>query len=253
MPRTPREAGAVTLEYFRSANLQVDRKSDRSPVTEADRRSERLLRDRIANEFPGDAILGEEFGETPGDSGFRWILDPIDGTKSFIHGVPLYGTLVGVEFEERSQVGVIEIPALDERAWAAAGQGAWYQRGEGPPTPAVVSDCRELSEAALLTSEVEGFALVDRWDTLHKLQAEAGLVRTWGDCYGYLLLVSGRADAMVDPRMHVWDAAALQPILEEAGGTFTDWEGQPSIHSGNGVATNGHLLEQVLEITRSAK
>ena len=135
-----REAGRLTLEYFLRAGLAVELKADDSPVTVADREAEQALRARISSEFPDDAILGEEFPERPGSSGYRWILDPIDGTKSFIHGVPLYGTLIGVERAGRSVVGVIQLPALDQCVYAAAGQGAWHVAGGGPPQPARVSE-----------------------------------------------------------------------------------------------------------------
>ncbi len=245
-----RQAGKLTLEYFRRDDLEVERKGDDSPVTVADRRAEQLLRTRIAGAFPEDGILGEELPERPGTSGFRWILDPIDGTKSFIHGVPLYGVLIGVEHEGQSVVGVNLIPALDECAYAAKGQGAWYVSGGNPPKPAKVSRCPRLAQAAFLTSEVVSFDQIGRRDVYDRLQAAARLTRTWGDCYGYLMVATGRADVMVDPILNVWDAAALLPILEEAGGTFTDWQGRPTIHSGQSIATNGRLLDEVLAITR---
>ena len=242
--RLSREAGDITLEYFQRGDLVVERKGDDSPVTIADRRAEEHLRDGIAEAFPDDAILGEEFPDRPGTSGFRWILDPIDGTKSFIHGVPLYGTLVGVEQDGECIVGVIHIPALDECVYAAKGQGAWYLSGQNEPRPARVSECRTLSEGLFLTSEVTNFEERGRRAIYDRLQAAARLTRTWGDCYGYLMVATGRAEVMVDPIMAIWDAAALKPILEEAGGTFTDWQGRPTVHSNEGVATNGHLLEE---------
>ena len=245
-----REAGAITLEYFRQNNYAVELKRDRSPVTVADRRAEEHLRRRIAAEFPADGILGEELGEQPGTSGYRWILDPIDGTKSFISGVPLYGTLIGVEFEGRSVVGVIRMPALDEMVSAAAGQGAWSQRGESPPVPARVSSVARLADGLFSTSEVNNFAKTGRPAAYEQLDAACRLARTWGDCYGYLLVATGRAEVMVDPQMNVWDCAALQPILEEAGGTFTDWQGNGTIHAGEAIATNGRVLDEVLAITR---
>lgn len=244
-----REAGDITLKYFRQDNYAVEWKHDRSPVTVADRAAEQHLRDRIAAVFPGDAILGEELPDRPGDSGFRWILDPIDGTKSFISGVPLYGTLIGVEFDGRSVVGVIHMPALDETAYSG-GAGAWLVRGGGAPTAARVSRTARLSEALFCTSEVKTFTKSGRREAFDELDRASRLTRTWGDCYGYLLLASGRADVMVDPRMNVWDCAALAPIIEAAGGTFTDWQGQPTIHGGEAIATNGLLLDEVLAITR---
>jgi histidinol phosphatase-like enzyme (inositol monophosphatase family) len=245
-----REAGAITLEYFGREDLEVQRKGDDSPVTQADRRAEEHLRRRIAEAFPTDGILGEEFPERPGTSGYRWILDPIDGTKSFIYGVPLYGTMVGVEYEGRSVLGMVAIPALDEYIYAAEGTGAWHVVRGGAPKPARVSKRPRLADGLFLTSEVANFDAIGRRDVYDRLQAAAWLSRTWGDCYGYLLVATGRAEAMVDPIMNVWDAAAILPIVQEAGGTFTDWQGRPTIHSGQGIATNGLVLEEVLACTR---
>ncbi len=245
-----RAAGRITLKYFRRDDLQVQRKGDDSPVTEADRQAEEDLRQRIAQRFPQDAILGEELPERPGSSDFRWILDPIDGTKSFIHGVPLYGTLVGVEHKGQPVAGVILIPALDECVYAAKGHGAWYVAADGPPQPARVSGCPKLSEGLFLTSEVATFDQIGRRDAYDRLQATARLSRTWGDCYGYLMVATGRAETMVDPVAAVWDLAALLPVIEEAGGTFTDWQGRRSIHSGEAIATNGRVLDEVLAVTR---
>jgi histidinol-phosphatase len=245
-----REAGEITLKYFREDNYAVELKHDRSPVTVADREAEQHLRQRIAAAFPADAILGEEFPERPGDSGFRWILDPIDGTKSFISGVPLYGALIGVEFEDRSVVGVIHIPALDETAYAAKGQGAWVVRAGRSPEPARVSRTPQLAEALFCTSEVKSFTRTGRRQAFDEFDRACRLTRTWGDCYGYLLVASGSADVMVDPMMNVWDCAALQPIIEEAGGTFTDWQGKATIHGGEAIATNGVLFDEALAIAR---
>ncbi len=247
-----REAGKITLDYFRQDHLQVERKSDNSPVTVADRRSEEHLRGRIGEAFPEDGILGEEFPEKAGTSGFRWILDPIDGTKSFIHGVPLYSTLVAVEHQERSVLGVIVIPALDECVYAAEGQGAWYVSGREPPRAARVSSCPALAEGLFVTSEVANFDSVGRRDVYDRLQAAARLSRTWGDGYGYLMVATGRAELMVDPLMNIWDAAAILPVIQEAGGVFVDWQGRPRIASGNGLATNPQMLKEVLAITRDA-
>ncbi|MGI6414652.1 MAG: histidinol-phosphatase [Thermoguttaceae bacterium] len=246
-----REAGAITLEHFRQEGLAVDRKSDDSPVTIADRLAEQHLRKRIREAYPADGIVGEEFPETAGTSGRRWILDPIDGTKSFIHGVPLYGTLVAIEQEGEGAAGVILIPALDECVYAARGQGAWYIRGSAFPQRARVSDCPRLGEGLFLTSEVACFAEAGRHEAYERLQAAARLTRTWGDCYGFLLVATGRAEVMIDASMSLWDAAALQPIIEGAGGSFTDWQGKPTIQSGEAVATNGRIRDEVLAITRA--
>jgi histidinol-phosphatase len=244
-----REAGRLTLRYFRTDDLVVELKSDASPVTVADRQAEQLLRQRIAERFPHDAILGEEFPDQPGTSGYRWILDPIDGTKSFISGVPLYGTLVGVELDQSSVIGVIYIPALDECIHAATGQGAWHRRGDSPLKRAGVSSRESLADALVCASDTR-FPTTARQQAYARIQQPARVSRTWGDCYGYLLVATGRAEVMLDPVMNVWDAAAVQPIVLEAGGTFTDWQGRPTIYGGDGIATNGKLLAEVLAITR---
>lgn len=245
-----REAGRKTLEFFRGDDLRMELKADNSPVTIADRQAELLLRDRIGNLFPDDGIVGEEFGQQQGSTGYRWILDPIDGTKSFVSGVPLYGTLVGVEYDGRSVIGVIDIPALEECVYAATGRGCWYLRGTEPAQQTRVSETQRLDQGLLVTTQIDSFAVRDAQAAFESLQRQAAITRTWGDCYGYLLVVTGRAVAMVDPLMNIWDAAALQPVLEEAGGTFTDWQGEPTIHSGEGVATNGAVLQEVLQATR---
>lgn len=246
-----REAAALTLDYYRRDDLAVDWKQDATPVTVADREAELLLRDRIVAAFPHDGVLGEEFPEHSGSSGFRWILDPIDGTKSFVHGVPLYGTLIGVEFERRSVVGVVLMPALDEYVYAGEGLGAWQVRAGGAPKPARVSQVDRLEQALFCVTTVSGFYDHRRGSAFDALRTRCRLTRGWGDCYGYMLVATGRADVMIDPKMSVWDCAALQPILREAGGTFTDWNGEPTIYAGEGIGTNGRLLEQVLAITRT--
>jgi histidinol-phosphatase len=246
------EAGDLTLRYFRSGGLQIDRKADDSPVTAADRGAEGLLRARIAGQFPNDSILGEEFGAIPGTSGYQWVLDPIDGTKSFIHGVPLYTTLIAVLEEDKSRLGVIHSPATGETVYAAVAGGCWYvgRRGQ-TPEPAHVSKVERLSEGLLLTSEVVSFEKArspSALDIYLRLQTTARLARTWGDGYGYMMIATGRAEVMIDPVMNLWDVAPLQPVIEEAGGTFTDWKGQSTIHSGEAIASNGLVAAEVLAI-----
>ena len=248
------EAGVLTLEHFRRQDLQVERKADRSPVTIADRRAEDLLRRRIAERFAGDGIVGEEMGTTAGSSGYQWVLDPIDGTKSFIHGIPLYTTLVAVLHENEPRLGVIHAPATVETAYAASGHGCWYVPKRGArPQAAWVSKVPRLEEGLLVTTEVAAFSTHRKPDAMQvylDLQKRARLVRTWGDGYGYLMVASGRAEAMIDPVVNVWDAAPLQPIIEEAGGKFTDWQGRATIHTGDAIATNGLVTAEVLAITR---
>jgi histidinol phosphatase-like enzyme (inositol monophosphatase family) len=244
------EAGRLTLRYFQQDNYQVERKSDASPVTIADRSAEQLLRERIGAKFPRDGILGEELGGAEGTSGFNWILDPIDGTKAFISGVPLYGTMVAVEHEGRALVGVVFMPGLGEGVFAAVGQGTWHWRGEQQPRRARVSQKAKLADCVFLTSQVDTYAHRGAAAAFDAMQKACYITRTWGDCYGYLLIATGRAELMVDPIMNVWDSAAVQPIVEEAGGTFTDWQGNATIHAGEAIGTNRLVLEEVLAITR---
>lgn len=249
--RIAAEAGDITLRHFRDPNLAVDRKADESPVTAADRESEQYMRDEIAKHYPQDGIVGEEYGEQEGESDYCWILDPIDGTKSFVSGVPLYGCLVGISKNGEAVAGVIQMPALDECVYAAVGQGAWIQRAGGEPERARVSTCEKLSESLFCTTAVATFN--ERTDgegraAYCRLEEAAQLSRSWGDCYGYLLVATGRAEIMVDPIISVWDACAVKPIVEEAGGIFTDWRGQATIHSQEGVATSGKFHAEVLDV-----
>jgi histidinol-phosphatase len=243
-------AGQHTLRYFLEGDLQVDLKHDATPVTIADREAEELIRKQIAGSFPSDGILGEELSEKLGTSGWRWIIDPIDGTKSFIHGVPLYAVLIGIDFQEQSRIGVINLPALGQTVYAATGQGAWQDRGNQKHQPIRVSQTKTLSDGLFLTSGISGFHRRGAWAAFERLTKAAKLTRTWGDAYGYMLVATGEAEAMVDPQMSIWDAAALLPILQEAGGTFTDWQGRPTISAGEGIATNGFVLEEVLKYVR---
>lgn len=251
-----REAGDITLRYFRTDGLHVERKADMSPVTVADREAEQWMREQIKQRFPGDGIVGEEFGTTSGTSGYQWTLDPIDGTKSFIHGVPLYTTLVAVLRDDEPCLGVVHAPAAGETVYAAAGGGCWHIRQcDLPPQPAHVSKTTRLQDSLLVTTEVASFTKYRKADALEaflKLQRAAQLARTWGDGYGYLLVATGRAEVMIDPVLNLWDAAPLQTIVEEAGGHFVDWRGNPSIHAGEAIATNGLVTNEVLAITRTA-
>ena len=249
-----RAAGDLTLRHFRRADLAVERKPDDSPVTIADRQAEQLLRRRIAERFPDDSILGEEFGALDGTSGYQWVLDPIDGTKSFIHGVPLYTTLVAVLRDDEPCLGVIHAPAAGETVYAAAGSGCWYASDNQPdPQPARVSRVSTLRESLLLTSEVGAFTTerpVDALDVYLRLERAARLARGWGDGYGYLMVATGRAEVMIDPAMNLWDTAALAPVIEEAGGDFKDWQGERTVHSADFFATNGLVTDEVLAIIR---
>jgi histidinol phosphatase-like enzyme (inositol monophosphatase family) len=246
-----RLAAADTLRWFGAASLVVDRKADDSPVTQADRAAEAILRRELLGAFPDDAFLGEETGGSPGTSGYEWVVDPIDGTKSFIRGVPLYATLVGCRQAGRGVLGVIAIPALDEVAYAARGGGAWHVRGSAAPVAARVSARGTLAESLVCSSDFTSF---DRWSggkaagsaARSRIEEACGLVRTWGDGYGYLLVATGRADIMIDPLLNPWDAAAVDVVVTEAGGRFSDWHGRDSIESGDGIATNGLVHDAAL-------
>ncbi len=234
------KAGEITLKYFQS-QIVVETKPDMSPVTVADREAETYIRETIELRFPDDGLIGEEFGERRPHARRRWIIDPIDGTFSFVHGVPLYGVLIGVEQDDEPLVGVIHLPALRETVAAARAEGCHW-RGRR----ARVSNTSELSDAVCLTTGTDIESEPSLSAALNRLGQTAGPARTWGDCYGYVLVATGRADVMIDPLMHVWDCAALLPIIEEAKGRFTDWQGQRTIRGGNAVASNGLLHDQVL-------
>lgn len=245
-----RAAAGIILRYYQSTGLTIDRKQDTSPVTIADRNAEEFIRGEIRKAFPDDAVLGEEFGETAGTSGFCWILDPLDGTKSFIHGVPLFGTMIGVEYQGRCVVGVVHFPVLNETAWGATGIGAWWQSPDGTVREARVSGVADMSQALFSFTTVQGYARIGRMDAFEQFIQKCGIARGWGDCYGHILVATGRADFMVDPLMNPWDIAALIPIIEEAGGHFINWDGETNIHAGNGISVNAALKEDILRITR---
>jgi histidinol phosphatase-like enzyme (inositol monophosphatase family) len=239
-----RQAGEITLEYFQTA-LTPERKPDRTFVTAADRKAEQKLRRLIREAYPDHGIIGEEFGEEPSGSGWTWIIDPLDGTASFIHGVPLFGVLLGLESEGEPIVGVANFPALGELVSAAKGLGCFWNGRR-----AAVSVVDELKEALLLFTDGSGFKPYGREGAFRRLLEATRMHRSWGDCYGHILVATGRADVMLDPVMSVWDCAALMPIVQEAGGTFTDWGGRPTIRGENAISTNGLLFEQVMRMVR---
>ena len=247
-----REAQDLILGYYQSPELQVESKRDTSPVTAADRGAELLIRERLAESFPDDAILGEEFPEKSGTSGIRWILDPVDGTKSFVHGVPLFGTLIGIEQIEGDQktcvAGICRFPALNEVVYAAKGSGAWWQIGDSEPRRARVSTVDTIAASTFCTTNMARWEKIGRREAFDTLLRNVGLARGWGDCFGHILVATGRAELMVDPALNPWDAAALVPILEEAGGHFIDWKGEPTIYGGNGISVNGALKDEILKI-----
>lgn len=245
-------AAEFILTHYQSQTLGVESKADDSPVTVADKGAEQLIRDALAREFPDDGILGEEFDDVGGSSGYRWILDPIDGTKPFIYGVPLFGTLIGIEFEGRMVAGVCRMPALKEVMYAAEGTGAWWKMGDADPIPARVSGEADLSKARLMFTEPTSDIRCGRGDVLPKLLQKVRIARGWGDCYGHMLVATGRADVAVDPQMSAWDIAALIPIVREAGGICTDWKGDENINGGDGVSTTPGLQPAVMNLLKDA-
>lgn len=246
-------ASEITLRYFRTSEYRVERKSDRSPVTAADKEAEQAVRRMVAERFPLDSILGEEFGSSGGTSEYEWIIDPIDGTKSFISGVPLYSTLVGMTFRGTPTLGVIAIPALGEICLAAKGFGAWYasasvgdQAEQIVLRRTVVSATPSLTDGLFLTSQVDNFERRLAMSAYSELERQAYVTRSWGDGYGYLLVATGRAELMVDPIVNPWDVAAVAPIIEEAGGRFTSWSGELDIRAGHCLASNGLVHQAAL-------
>lgn len=232
------EAGRHALSHFQT-RLDVDRKSDSSPVTVADREGEALLRRRIEERFPGHAILGEEMGASEKDSRHRWILDPIDGTRSFARGVPLFGVLLALEIEGDVVAGVCYLPALDEMIAAGRRLGCrWNGREARVSAVTSLADALvSLTEPGSLDEEHRGF-----WT---RLKRRAGTVRGYSDCYGHCLVATGRLEVMLDPVMNLWDCAALAPIVEEAGGTFTDWSGRRTVDGGSAISTNGACFDEL--------
>jgi histidinol-phosphatase len=237
------EAGRLALTHYQ-CGVAVERKADRSPVTIADRSAEQLIRQRLAAAYPGHTVLGEEFGADASKASHRWIVDPIDGTRSFVHGVPLFGVLIALEIDEIVVAGVCHLPVVNETVAAARGLGcSWNGK------PARASRTAALEEATMVYSDARSMRrrLGARWLQLEETVNE---VRGWGDCYGHCLVATGRADVMLDAVMNPWDCAAFLPILDESGGRFTDWRGQPRIDGGDAVSTNGVLHDAVLDLLR---
>lgn len=243
-------AGRLTLRYFQ-AGTQVDLKSDSSPVTVADRDAERLIRERIGTAYPGEAILGEEEGAA-GEGTTRWVLDPIDGTKSFISGVPLYATLVAFEEDGEPIIGVCYFPALGELVFAEAGCGAHWSRTVGEDhkclsaQPAKVSRQPRIEGAIIASGSMGTMKRAGRLQGYQMLEARAMAARTWGDAYGHALVATGRVVAMIDPAVARWDISAMAIIVREAGGRFTDFRGHEALAE-EAISSNGAVHAEILE------
>lgn len=236
------QAGQLTLAHFQTG-VAVDRKRDASPVTVADRGGEELLRALIGKRFPDHGLYGEEMGESENDSTHRWIIDPIDGTQSFIRGVPLYGVLLGLEIDGEMVVGVCYLPALGEMLAAGRGEGCRWNGRE-----ARVSGVDSMDAAVVSLTEPGSLDAAPHTAFWEKLKESARIVRGYSDCYGHCLVATGRCEIMLDPLMNPWDCAALLPIVEEAGGTFTDWRGERTVYGGSAMSTNGVLFDALMEL-----
>jgi histidinol-phosphatase len=234
-----RITGMVALKHYKS-RLSVELKEDGSPVTVADRAAEAAARAWVSNRFPEDGILGEELGEERPGARRRWVIDPIDGTKSFVRGTPLWGSLVALCEGERVLAGAAYFPAIDELLAAAPGAGCWWNGSR-----CRVSTISTIADATVLTTDERFRERPERHAGWATLSHAASVSRTWGDCFGYLLVATGRAEAMCDPILSPWDAAALQPIIEEAGGVFTDWSGASTAFGGSAIATNALLADEI--------
>jgi histidinol-phosphatase len=235
-------SASVAMQHYRRA-LDVELKGDGSPVTVADRNAELAARSWLRERFPDDGIQGEEFDNERPEAKRQWIIDPIDGTKAFVRGVPLWGTLVACCEGEAVLAGAACYPVVDEVVMAAPGEGCWWNGSR-----ATVSSIATVNASTLLITDQRFPERAERGERWRKLAAQAGVVRTWGDCYGYLLVATGRAEVMVDDIMNIWDAAALQPIIEEAGGVFTSWRGHRSAFGGDVIATNAAMSALVRDI-----
>lgn len=238
-------AGRQTLAHFQTG-IQVEYKADASPVTIADRQAEQLIRRRIEQTYPEHAIVGEEYGQTASEgASHRWIIDPIDGTKAFMRGVPLFGVLIGLEIDGQVEVGAAYFPALDEMIAAASGLGCWWNGRR-----AHVSATTSLKQAFITTTSLKAYRRYGRQEAFDRLLQACYHQAGWSDAYGYLLVATGRAELMLDPAMNIWDCGPFPPILREAGGFFGDWQGNPTIYAGESLATSTQLLPEVLAVIR---
>ena len=243
-------ADSITLARFRAADLVVETKPDLTPVTEADKAVERAVRDALGASRPDDAILGEEYGASEGaDGGRRWIVDPIDGTKNYVRGIPVWATLLALQDGDRATVGVVSAPALGRRWWAAQGAGAFGADGlSEDPRRLRVSAVRALEDAQLLVSGFDGWEERGRLEQLLSLSRRCWRTRGFGDFWTYMLVAEGVAEVGCEAVVSLWDLAAPQVIVEEAGGTFTDLGGAPRADGGDALATNGLLHKEALAL-----
>ena len=240
-------ADGVSVARFRASDLQVDTKPDLTPVSDADRAVERALRDQLADTRPGDAICGEEFGAT-GDASRQWVIDPIDGTKNYVRGVPVWATLIALLDNGDPVVGVVSAPALGRRWWAARGDGAWVSEIDNDVRRLGVSGVRALADASLSYSSLGGWGGPTERAAILTLIDEVWRSRAFGDFWSYMLVAEGAVDLAAEPELSLWDMAALAPIVVEAGGRFTGLNGRDGVHEGSAIASNGLLHSAALAV-----
>jgi histidinol-phosphatase len=241
-------ADAITMQHYRSASLAVRTKSDKTPVSDADEAVERMIRERLSAERPGDGIVGEELG-TSGSTSRRWIVDPIDGTKNYVRGIPIFATLIGLEENGRMVVGVISAPAMARRWWAAAGEGA-FCRSLGNTTAMRVSSIDTLEGSHLAYDSILDFDQHGGAVRFLSLMRRCTRARGFGDFWAHMLVAEGAVEIAIEPAVAIWDMAAIRVIVEEAGGRFTDIRGHSTIDGGSGLSTNGRVHDAVLEYFR---
>jgi histidinol-phosphatase len=242
-------ADSITRERWRAADLKVETKPDMTPVTEADTAVEHALGDRLATARPEDAVIGEEYGATSApDSSRRWVLDPIDGTKNYVRGIPVWGTLIALQEGGETTVGVVSAPALGRRWWGARGAGAFVDESLGAPRELRVSAVRDLSAAQLFFAGTDGWEELGRLDAVLELSRRCWRTRGFGDFWQYMLVAEGAAEIALDPTVALWDLAALTVIVEEAGGRFSDLGGVATAGGGDAIASNGLVHDAALAI-----
>lgn len=243
-------ADAITRARFGALDLKVDAKPDLTPVSDADLAVEKAIRQVLSEARPEDSVLGEEFGGAAEFSGRQWVVDPIDGTKNFVRGVPIWATLIALLVDGEPVVGVVSAPALVRRWWAAAGSGAWASFEAQPAKEISVSAVGELGSASLAFSSLSGWHDRGLRDGFLALTDEVWRVRGYGDFFSYCLLAEGAVDIATEPEVSLWDLAALDILVREAGGRFSALDGTPGPHGGDAVATNGLLHDEVLHRLR---
>ncbi|CAB0895332.1 histidinol-phosphatase [Corynebacterium diphtheriae] len=246
-------ADAITLARFAASDLKVSSKPDMTPVSDADIATERELRDLIAQRFPEDAIFGEEFGGTAEFTGRQWIIDPIDGTKNYVRGVPVWATLIALLVDGHPVVGVVSAPAITHRWWAAQGEGAWRSNPAQESRRIHVSNVAQLTDASVSFSSLDGWKERGLLNNFVALSDETWRLRGFGDFFSYCLVAEGAVDIAAEPEVSLWDLAPLSILVEEAGGVFSSFDGTLGPHGGNALATNGLLHDEVRTMLTSSR